>query len=553
LYVRVSVFPVAKSAAFRYPESGIESRNRARLRKTISIPWERQEVLMPFYILAHDLGTTGDKATLFSAEGKLVASAFAEYETLYPAAGWAEQRPDDYWRAFCASTKTIVGKTGVNPGDIAAVSFSGQMMAALPVDREGNALRNSIIWADLRSTKQAAEVGGRIGPDRVYAITGHRLSASYSATKIMWIREHEPEVYKKAFKFFHAKDFVACRLSGSFCTDYSDASGMNLLDIRALDWSEEMLGASGIAREKLPDLCESIQRVGKVSKEAAAESGLLAGTPVVKGGGDGASATCGAGVVGGSGAYIYLGTSTWMALATPAPIIDPAKRTFTFCHFVKGLYMPAGTMQAGGGSFKWFKDRLCGEESAEARKSGADVYDILTAKAEKTPPGSEGVLFLPYIMGERAPLWNPSARGCFIGLAVTHGKGHMLRAVLEGVAYNMKIIENAFSEQGVDCGLVRMIGGGAKSPFWRRIFADVMEKPTARLNFIEEATSVGAAIAGGVGAGLFPSIQEARRFVKVEETSEPDPNNFPAYRKGFGLFKKSYEQLLTVFDGLMGV
>jgi xylulokinase len=325
---------------------------------------------------------------------------------------------------------------------------------------------------------------------------------------------------------------------------------MNLLDIRALNWSEEMIEATGIDVGKLPELCESIQKVGKVSGEAAAASGLLAGTPVVKGGGDGASATCGAGVVGGGEAYIYLGTSTWMALATPAPIIDPKKRTFTFCHFVKGLYMPAGTMQAGGGSFKWFKDRLCGEETEEARRSGSDVYDLLAKKAERASPGSEGLLFLPYIMGERAPLWNPNARGCFIGLAVTHGKGHMLRAVLEGVAYNMKIIENAFAEQGVDCRLIRMIGGGAKSLFWRRVFADVMEKPTARLNFIEEATSVGAAIAGGVGAGLFPSIQEARRFVKVEETTEPDPRNFSAYRKGFGLFKKSYEQLIGVFDGL---
>jgi xylulokinase len=506
---------------------------------------------MPSYILAHDLGTTGDKATLFSAEGKLVANSFAGYETFYPSPGWAEQNPDDYWRAFCASTKDIVEKARIKPGDIAAVCFSGQMMAALPVDREGNALRNSIIWADLRSTKQAAEVGGRIGPDRVYEITGHRLSASYSATKIMWIREHEPDVYKKTFKFLHAKDFVACRLCGSFCTDYSDASGMNLLDIRALNWSEEMIGAAGIDAGKLPELCESIQRVGKVSDEAAEASALLAGTPVVKGGGDGASATCGAGVVGGSEAYIYLGTSTWMALATRAPIIDPKKRTFTFCHFVKGLYMPAGTMQAGGGSFKWFKDRLCGEETEEATRSGSDVYDLLAKKAERTPPGAEGLLFLPYIMGERAPLWNPNARGCFIGLAVTHGKGHMLRAVLEGVAYNMKIIEKAFAEQGVDCGVIRMIGGGAKSPFWRRVFADVMEKPTARLNFIEEATSVGAAIAGGVGAGLFPSIQEARRFVKVEETSEPDSKNFPAYRKGFGLFNKSYEQLRGVFDDLM--
>jgi len=505
---------------------------------------------MPSYILAHDLGTTGDKATLFSDEGRLVASSFSEYETFYPSIGWAEQDPNAYWKAFCETTGALIDKARVTPRDIAAVSFSGQMMAALAVDRAGNALRNSIIWADLRSVKQAAEIKARIGEERVYELTGHRLSASYSATKIMWIRENEPEVYKKTHAFIHAKDFVVHRLTGIFCTDYSDASGMNLLDIRALEWSEEMLEASGIDASKLPELRESVSVVGKVTEDAAACSGLLSGTPVVIGGGDGVCATCGAGVVGENETYIYLGTSTWMALATRAPIIDPAKRTFTFCHFLKGLYMPAGTMQAGGGSLKWFKDRLCGEESAAAKTAGVDVYDLIALKAREVPPGSEGLLFLPYIMGERAPLWNPDARGCFIGLSVLHGKAHMARAVMEGVAYNMKIIENAFAEQGVACGLIRMIGGGAKSPLWRSIFADIMEKPTARLNFIEEATSVGAAIAGGVGAGLFPSIEEARRFVKIEETVQPDPAAFAAHRKYFPLFTKSYEQLLGVFAGL---
>ena len=506
---------------------------------------------MASYILSHDLGTTGDKATLFSAEGKLISSTFASYQTYYPEIGWAEQDPEHYWRAFCESTKALIDKAKIKPFDIAVVSFSGQMMAALPVDKDGKALRNSIIWADLRSTKQVGELSTRIGEDSVYEITGHRLSASYSATKIMWIRENEPEVYKNTHKFIHAKDFIVSRLTGNIYSDYSDASGMNLLDIKSLDWSEELLEATKIDQNKLPDLVESTEVVGKVTGKASSLSGLIQGTPVVIGGGDGACATCGAGVMGEEEAYIYLGTSTWMAFATKRPIIDPKKRTFTFSHFHKGLYMPAGTMQSGGGSFKWFKDTLCDAESDAAEKLNLDVYELLTLKAKEIPCGSAGLLFLPYLMGERSPLWNPKARGCFIGLSIVHTKSHMIRSVLEGVAYNMKIIEEAFAEQGVSFQSIRIIGGGAKSRIWRRIFADVMEKPISRLNFIEEATAVGAAIAGGVGAGFFSSIHDAKGFVKIEEEINPDERNYPVYRRYYTIFKKSYEQLMDVFDMLL--
>ena len=506
---------------------------------------------MSMYILSHDLGTTGDKATLFSQEGKLVANAFTPYDTSYPQIGWAEQNPDDYWEAFCRSTKSIIADAGVKPSDIAAVAFSGQMMAALPLDGAGKALRNSIIWADLRSTKQADELADRIGADRVYQLTGHRLSASYSATKIMWIRENEPQVYNAAEKFVHAKDYLVFRLTGTIGTDYSDASGMNLLDVGTLEWSDEMLEATGIEREKLPALHESTDVVGKVSRSASSQSGLEEGTPVVIGGGDGPCATCGAGVVEAGEAYIYLGTSTWMGMASEKPLIDPQKRTFTFCHFKRGLYMPAGTMQAGGGSFKWLRDTLGDMERREAEQEGGDAYEILTRKADGIACGSEGLLFLPYLMGERSPLWNPNARGCFIGLSMVHGKEHMIRSVLEGVAFNMKLIAEAIQEQGVHLGRVRILGGGAKSRVWRQIFADILETPIERLNFIDEATSIGAAIAGGVGTGMFRNLREGARFVKVEESTMPASDHFTVYRYQYGLFKKAYEQLVGIFDELV--
>jgi xylulokinase len=505
---------------------------------------------MADYILSHDLGTTGDKATLFSREGRLVASSFSPYDTLYPRSGWAEQDPNRYWEAFCQSTKSILEKAEIAPERIAVVSFSGQMMAALPVDGRGAALRNALIWADLRATEQAKGLAGHIGEDKVYRLTGHRLSASYSAAKIMWIREREPEVYRAADRFLHAKDFLVAKLTGVLCSDFSDASGMNLLDISTLQWSEELLEATGIARDKLPELHESTEIVGKVTAGASAVSGLLEGTPVVIGGGDGPCATCGAGVVESGDAYIYLGTSTWMGMASNRPLLDPLQRTFTFNHFKRGLYMPAGTMQAGGGSFKWFRDVLGDLEEAEAQKEGADVYEVLTSKADTVPPGSEGLLFLPYLMGERSPLWNPDARGCFIGLSMVHGKGHMIRSVLEGVAFNMRIIERALFEQGVEAESIRMIGGGAKSRVWRKIFADIMEKPVDRLNFIDEATSIGAAIAGGVGVGIFGSLSDAAKFIQVEESTPPDAERFSLYRRSFDLFRRSYEQLTGVFEEL---
>lgn len=502
------------------------------------------------YILAHDLGTTGDKATLFSSEGRVSGSCFSPYPTLYPRTGWAEQDPEQYWQAFCRSSRELLEQTGISPARIAAVAFSGQMMAALPVDHRGRALRHSIIWADLRSTAQAAALGERIEADRVYRISGHRLSASYSAAKIMWLRENEPELYARTHKFLQAKDYLACRLTGSLQTDYSDASGTNLLDITALRWSEEVLEAAGIDPDKLPELVESTQVIGRITREAAPACGLPAGTPVVSGGGDGACATCGAGVVGEEQAYIYLGTSTWMGVAAARPILDPAQRTFTFCHFTRGLYFPGGTMQAGGGSYQWFKNTLGEAEAREARETGADVYDLLNREAAEAPPGAGGVLFLPYLLGERSPLWDPHARGCFIGLAMTHTRGHLIRAVLEGVAFNMRWIQEALREQGVRSARVRLIGGGARSALWRGILADVLETPTVKLNFIEEATSVGAAIAGGVGVGLFSSIREADRLVQAVEESPCDPARFPLYRRQFELFRDCYRRLRDLFPRL---
>jgi xylulokinase len=498
-------------------------------------------------ILSHDLGTTGDKATLFRSDGTLLASALAAYPTRYPRPGWAEQDAREYWTAFCRSTRDLLAAAGCSPREIGVVSFSGQMMAALPVDGRGDPLRPSIIWADQRATAEAEELARRVPPDRIYALTGHRVSASYSAAKIMWIHANEPDVYRRAAKFLHAKDFVVCRLTGTMCTDYSDASGMNLLDIGALGWSEEMLAAAEISPTLLPDLFESTAVVGKVTAEAAAASGLAEGIPVAIGGGDGACATCGAGVVSEGEAYLCLGTSAWMATASRTPLFDPGQRTFTFCHFTRGLFFPCGSMQAAGGSLAWFMNAFPAAGNAES-SDGVDRYEAANHEAAAIPAGCEGLLFLPYLMGERSPWWNSRARGSFVGLSMLHGRPHLLRAVMEGVALNMRVIADAFREQGREWGEIRMLGGAARSATWRQIFADVLETPVATLNFMEEATSLGAAIAGGVGVGMFADIVDAARIVRTVDRTVPDPARFPVYRRIYPAFTAAYTQLAPVFD-----
>jgi xylulokinase len=431
--------------------------------------------------------------------------------------------------------------------DIGVVSFSGQMMAALAIDGKGQPLRPSIIWADQRASREVGELVARISAGRVYDLTGHPLSAAYSLAKIMWIRRNEPELFARVSRFIQAKDFLVLKLTGRVCSDYSDASGTQMLDIRNLRWSEEILEAAGISALLLPELLESTAVAGKITQDAAAASGLAQGTPVAVGGGDGACATCGAGVVSEGDAYICLGTSTWMATASRAPLIDAGRRTVTFSHFTRGLYFPCGTMQSGGGSLTWFREALADTEKAAAERSGIDVHEILSREAAEIPPGSEGLLFLPYLMGERSPWWSADARACFVGLSMRHGKSHMLRAVMEGVAYNMRLIADVFGELGMRPGSVRMIGGAARSFAWRQIFANVLERPIALLNFVEEATSVGAAIAGGVGIGLFSSIDEAARIVRVVEQTEPQPAHYPVYRGYYPCFVRSYRQLEPVF------
>ncbi len=506
---------------------------------------------MKRYILAHDLGTTGNKATLYDAEGCLVSSAFYPYETEYAHPGWAEQNPDDWWQAVCSSTRALIAKSGVAKEEIACIVFSGQMNGCVAVDRHGHPLRKAIIWADQRSMEQVDWLGGRISNEEVYAISGHRLSPSYTLPKILWLRQHEPDIYRSAHKFIQAKDSIAARLTGAFVTDRSDATSTNMYDLHRKVWSQHIFDAAGLDMDKMPEVLASTDIVGEVTPQAAEACGLVTGTPVVIGGGDGVCASAGAGVVAEGSAYNYIGSSSWIALATEQPLLDPEFKTFTYCHLAPDMYMPTGTTQSAGAAYQWARDQLCRSEKQDALATGRSAYPLMDDEARLSPPGANGLLFLPYLMGERTPHWNPRARGGFIGLTMRHTRADMLRAVLEGVTFNLKWILDIFLAQGAQIDAMRLIGGGARARFWNQIMADIYGLPVQRLSILEEATSMGAALAGGVAVGLYPDFSMAAAMNPIQETIDPDPQAAQVYAQTFPLFQEMYRSLEPTFNQMI--
>ena len=503
------------------------------------------------YILAHDLGTTGNKATLFSVEGELGASALYEYPVSYPHNNWVEQNPDDFWKAVCLSTRELLQKAGVSAADVAAVSFSGQMMGCLLVDKEGKPLRPIIIWADTRAGTQAAEMETKLGMDYVYRTTGHRISASYSAAKLLWVRDNESDVYKRVHKMLLAKDYIIYKLTGNYVTDYSDASGTNLFDLNKKDWDEKILRELGIPRSMLPEPHPSSDIAGRINAAASLETGLLEGTPVIIGGGDGSCACVGAGVVSEGSAYNVLGSSSWISLASKTPLYDPEMRTFTWVHLDPSLYTPCGTMQAAAYSYNWYKNTLCRDEIEKAHNSGISSYRLIDEGVRQSRPGAGGLVYLPYLLGERSPRWDHDARGALLGLSISSGKGDISRAILEGVGFNLKIILNIL-EKGVPNGIneVIIIGGGAKGDVWLQILADIWQKPLAAPVFREEATSLGAAIAGGIGVGAFKDYGVIKKINRIEKTITPNAALAGQYEELFSIFDESYESLKGIYKKL---
>lgn len=487
------------------------------------------------WILAYDLGTTGNKVSLYSCEGKVIFSASYPYLTSYGPNGEAEQNPEDWWRAVIEATRAIAAKYDCR--NIACLSFSGQMMGLVCVDKAGRPLRNSLIHCDQRATRQNAALLEKIDEDAFYRITGHKASPSYPLQKLMWIKENEPETYQKTHKVLNAKDYIVFRLTGHLMTDYTDASSTNLFDLNTAAWSDKILSLAQIDGEKLPEIKPSTHVAGFLCATAAEQMGLKKDTPVVLGAGDGMCASIGCGAVRPGKAYNYIGSSSWITGITEKPIYDEKMRLETWVHPNSRYANVGGTMQTAGACYAWAAKQLY----------GSDANPDIAQELAQTRPGSGGVLFLPYLQGERVPFWNPDARGVFLGLSSSSTRADMLRAVLEGVALNLKTIFDVFKTH-LPIAELTLIGGGANNSLWTQMMADIYGVPVIKPKNLSGITSVGAAIIGGVGAGVFKSLCVAEEFLEIDGTQLPRPENKALYTQLHGVFLKSYASLVDVFS-----
>ena len=502
---------------------------------------------MPKYLLAHDLGTSGNKATLFTTDGALVKSSVSAYATRYYNGNWAEQNPADWWSAVCSSTRSLI--QGLDPSDICAVAFSGQMMGCLCLDRQGTPLYNSIIWADMRAQKAERFLAERVGAREFFQIAGHRPGASYSLAKYLWLKENEPDVFRKTHKILQAKDYMVFKLTGKFFTDYSDATGTNAFDITSFEWSDKILDAVGVPREVFPDAVESTRVVGEVTADAAEQCGLCKGTPVVMGAGDGGCGALGAGCVKNNTTYCCMGTSAWIAHVSDRVILDDDMKLVNWAHAVPGLFSTNGTMQCAGTSYTWMRDNLCAPEKSLSQRDGKSIYSYIDGIIKEAAPGCNGLYYVPYLCGERCPRWDATAKGGFYGLKMENTRSDMVRSVVEGIGYNMRLILDIMREYA-EIHDISIMGGLVKSKINLQIFADILDVKLSTLNYYDEATSVGAAALAGVGSGYLKGFDEIEKFSWKVDAVNPDQSSRAVYDKMLRAFDSTYYAMKDVYQSL---
>lgn len=504
------------------------------------------------YLLGIDVGTTGCRALLVRPDGGVAAEATSEYPLFTPRPLWAEQNPADWWTAAVASIRCVLEQSGARGAQVACVGLTGQMHGLVLLDAHGEVLRPCILWNDQRTGPQCDEITRRIGAARVLELTGNPVLPGFTAPKIAWLREHEPAVLQRAAHVLLPKDYIRYRLTGEFLSEVSDASGTSLFDVGRRRWSDEMLAAVGVPRGWLPEVTESPVAGAKISAAAASETGLTAGTLVVGGAGDQAAQAVGCGIIAEGTVSVTLGTSGVVFAASDGYRPEPRGRLHAFCHAVPGIWHLMGVMLSAGGSLRWYRDTLCASECARAKAAGCDPYEIMTQEAAAVPPGSEGLLFLPYLSGERTPHPDPSARGVFFGLTLRHGKAHLTRAVMEGVTYGLRDSLELMRGLGLPIRQVRASGGGARSAVWRQMLADVFGCEIVTVN-VTQGAAYGAALLAGVGAGVYPDVDDAcRRTIRVTGTHTPGPAT-KVYGEFYPRYRALYPALAEEFRALTDV
>ncbi len=500
------------------------------------------------YLLGIDVGTTGSKSLLINEMGQVTASATVEYPMYTPHPQWAEQDPEDWWQATVESIGRVLAESGANPDQVVGVGLTGQMHGLVLLDKDGAVLRPCILWNDQRTGSQCAWITDKVGPKRVLQLTGNPVLPGFTAPKIIWVREHEPEVYEKAVKVLLPKDYIRYRLTGEFATEVSDASGTSLFDVGRRRWAREMLEALDIPAEWLPECYESPVVSGHISKTGAEVTGLKAGTPVVGGGGDQAAQAVGSGIIETGLVSVTVGTSGVVFASTDEFVVEPEGRLHAFCHAVPNKWHLMGVMLSAGGSLRWYRDTLGRMEKEIANLVGRDPYELLTAEAAQAPVGSEGLIFLPYLTGERTPYPDPNARGVFMGLTLRHDKAHLGRAVLEGVSYGLRDSLELMKDLGLEIRQVRASGGGARSDLWRQILADVFDTELVVIN-VTEGAAYGAALLAGVGAGVYEDVAEAcQQAIEVVQRTEPVRESAALYGEFYPVYRALYGALKPSFD-----
>jgi xylulokinase len=502
------------------------------------------------YSLGIDIGTSGTKTVLFDIHGNAVASDAQTYPLYQPQNGWAEQEPSDWWNASASSIRNVLEISGINPSEICGVGLSGQMHGLVMLDSDNKPLRKSIIWCDQRTAEECVEIEQRVGKKRLIEITANPALPGFTASKILWVRNHEPEIFKKCRHILLPKDYVRFMLTGVYATEVSDASGMQLLDIPNRCWSKEVLARLDIDEDLLAKVYESPEITGKISEKAAQITGLKAGTPVVGGAGDNAAAAVGTGVVKSGKAFTTIGTSGVVFLHTDEVKIDLKGRVHTFCCAVPGKWHMMGVTQAAGLSLKWFKDNFCQDISAKAESDGVSVYSIINSMAASSPIGANRLLFLPYLMGERTPHLDSNARGTFFGISAMHTKSDFLRAIMEGVSFSLNDCLSVFSECGFTPTEMMACGGGGTSELWRQMLSDIYGCPVTTVKS-QEGPALGVAILAMVGAGVYPSVEAAcEAVIKSDVVQYPDFEAHKKYERNYTLYRSLYPTLKETFSAL---
>jgi len=498
--------------------------------------------------LGIDIGTSATKTLAIDATGKILAEALAPYPLYHPKPLWAEQDPEDWWQATIKTVRQVVKKARLKPADVRAIGLSGQMHGSVFLDKRGKVVRRALLWNDQRTAAECTEIEQRAGGRaELIRMVANPALTGFTAPKILWLRNHEPKHFDRTVSVLLPKDDIRRRLTGERATDVSDASGMLLLDVGKRDWSDELLAKLELDRALFGKCYESEDVTGQLTAAAAKELGLSTECVVVGGAGDCAAGAVGNGVVTTGALSTSIGTSGIMFVHSDTMQYDPQGRLHTFCHAVRGKWHLMGVSLSGGGCLQWFRNQLCQADLAAAKKKKIDVYTLLAAEAAKTPVGAEGLFFLPYLSGERTPHADPDARACFVGLTLAHSRGHMIRAVMEGVSYAMRDSLSIIEACGVPVRQIRGSGGGSRSPEWRQIQANVFGQKLVTIN-AEEGPAYGVALLAAVGAGAFKNIEEAcAATIKVVKQTPVQPAAKRHYDAGYPIYQQLYRSLREDF------